>query len=73
MRNATCIRVITEIEVNGVRATMLWLVATSDADEAVRAVRARVSAGCVVEATDYEFSPETVERLGLAAGQARAL
>lgn len=70
MIQATIVRVLSEIEVAGQRATALWLVATGDAAEAERAVRERVTAGCEVEATDIPVAPETLDRLNLAPGQA---
>jgi hypothetical protein len=70
MTEAVLVRVTTEIQVGDGRATALWIVATPDRDEAVRAVTERVSSGCIVEATESEVKPETVKRLGLARGQA---
>ena len=70
MAEAILVRVTTEIEVCGERATALWIVATSDPTEAARTVRERVSSGCIVQATDTPVAPEMVKKLGLAPGQA---
>jgi hypothetical protein len=70
MARAILVRVTTEFDANNDRATALWLVATDDPETAVRAVREKVVLGCIVEATDHRVTDSTVERLGLAAGQA---
>ena len=70
MRRAILVRVITEFDANSDRAMALWVVATDDPDTAVRTVREKVVVGCIVEATDHQLTDSTVERLGLAAGQA---
>jgi hypothetical protein len=70
MARAILVRVTTEFDANSDRATALWVVATDDPDTAVRAVREKVVVGCIVEATDHRVTDSTVERLGLAAGQA---
>ena len=70
MKAGILVRVVTEIEIMGQRASSLWIVATGDTGEAVKAVRARVTAGCKVEATDHHVSLETILRIGLAPGQA---
>lgn len=67
---APIVRVLTEIDVAGQRATALWVVATGDAAEAERTVREHVAAGCEVEATDIPVAPETLDRLKLSPGQA---
>jgi hypothetical protein len=54
----------------GVFATRHWIVATDDPKVAERAVREKVPTARLVEATDVPVSPETMERLGLAPGQA---
>ena len=70
MPRAILVRVITEFDANSDRAMALWVVATDDPDTAVRTVREKVVVGCIVEATDHQLTDSTVERLGLAAGQA---
>ena len=68
--HAVLVRVTTEFDANSDRAIALWIVATDDPETAVRAVREKVVVGCIVEATDHEVKASTVERLGIAAGQA---
>ena len=67
---AVLVRVTTEFDANSDRATALWIVATDNPEIAVRTVRQKVVLGCIDEATDHEVAVSTVERLGLAAGQA---
>ena len=67
---AVLVRVTTEFDANSDRATALWIVVTDNPETAVRTVRQKVVVGCIVEATEHEVADSTVERLGLAAGQA---
>jgi hypothetical protein len=73
MSAAICVRVVTENELQGVHATSLWIVATSDPKEAVQAVRMRVSSRCQIRATNHRVSPDTILRIGLGPGQAHLL
>jgi hypothetical protein len=54
----------------GGRTFEIWIVATSDPDEAIRAVQAKVAPGSNVELIHDHPSDETIKRLALAAGQA---
>ena len=54
----------------GGRTFEIWIVATDDPEEAVRAVKAIVSAGANVELIHDRPSDETIKRLALAPGQA---
>jgi hypothetical protein len=54
----------------GGRTFEIWIVATNDPDEAVRAVRAMVAPGSNVELIHDRPSDATIERLALAPGQA---
>lgn len=53
--------------------TMYWVVLSETLEEAVAAVRRRVTEGWRVEPTDSTLGPETIEALGLVPGQARKL
>jgi hypothetical protein len=70
MAPAILVRVTIEFDASSDRATALWIVATDDRETAVSAVRENVLMECLVEATDHPVTDATVERLGLAAGQA---
>jgi hypothetical protein len=70
MADAVLVRVTSEMVVGDSRATALWLVVADDPDHAVRIVKERVPAHCIVEATDHHVTRATVEKLGLARGQA---
>jgi hypothetical protein len=52
------------------RTFELWIVATGDPDEAIRAVEAKVTPGSNVELIHDRPSDETIRRLALAPGQA---
>ena len=54
----------------GGRTFEIWIVATDDPDEAVRAVAAMVASGSNVELIHDRPSDETIKRLALAPGQA---
>ena len=54
----------------GGRTFELWIVATADPNEAMRAVLAKVAASSNVELIHNYPSDETIERLALAPGQA---
>jgi len=54
----------------GGRTFELWIVATDDPDEAVKAVKAMVAPGSNVELIHDRPSDETIKRLALAPGQA---
>jgi len=54
----------------GGRTFEIWIVATDDPSEAVRAVTAMVAAGSNVELIHDRPSDETIKRLALAPGQA---
>jgi hypothetical protein len=56
--------------IGGEPATRYWIVATDDPTTAEQAVRKLVPRSPRVEATDIPVEPETMERLGLAPGQA---
>jgi hypothetical protein len=64
------VRVTTDIVVSGERAWSYWIVATDNPVEAERTVKDAVPPSYVVEATDVPVLSETVQRLGLASGQA---
>ena len=70
MARAILVRVTTEFDANSDRATALWIVATDNPQTAIRAVQEKVVVGCIVEVTDHQIKESTIERLGLAAGQA---
>lgn len=57
------------IRVGHGRATALWITATGTAEEALEAVRRRVSTTCEVTLADQRVSLEILKRLGLAGGQ----
>jgi hypothetical protein len=61
------------VGVGGGFATRHWIVAVDDPQAAERAVRETVPTARLVEATNIRVSPETIEKLGLAPGQARPL
>jgi len=54
----------------GGRTFEIWIVATDDPDEAVRAVKAVAAPGANVELIHDRPSDETIRRLALAPGQA---
>ena len=54
----------------GGRTFEIWIVATGDPDEAIRAVQAKVVPGSTVELIHDHPSDETLRRLALAPGQA---
>ena len=54
----------------GGRTFEIWIVATGDPDEAVRAVKAMTPPGANVELIHDRPSDETIKRLALAPGQA---
>jgi hypothetical protein len=64
------VRVTTDIVANGERAWSHWIVATDNPAEAERAVRAQVPGTYIIKAADTPVLPETMQRLGLAPGQA---
>ena len=70
MNKGIFVRVTTEMVVGEARTTSYWIVATDDPKTAEQIVRKAIPPGCIVEATDTEVGPETVQRLGLAPGQA---
>jgi hypothetical protein len=70
MAEAILVRVRSDIEVAGSRAFAHWIVRTGDKLVAESTVREKVSSGCVVEATDWDVTEETIKRLGLAPCQA---
>jgi hypothetical protein len=57
------------IRVSDGRATALWVTATGTAEQALEAVRQRVSPTCEVTLEDQRVSLQTLKRLGLAGGQ----
>jgi hypothetical protein len=67
------VQVTTEKTPRGAHEVQLWIVATGNRSAAETAVRHRVSAGSIVEATTHLVSEDTVKRLGLAPGQAWCL
>ena len=64
------IRVRTDILVMGERATALWVVPADSPEEALEIVRAKVAKGSELEITYHRLQPDTVQKLGLAKGQA---
>ena len=67
---ALFVRVSADSTPNVNRTFEIWIVATDDPEEAVRAVKALVSAGANVELIHDRPSDETIKRLALAPGQA---
>jgi hypothetical protein len=70
MAEAIFVRVEAERTAAGGRTFEIWIVATADPDEAVKAVREMVSAGRNVEAIHDRPSGETIKRLALPPGKA---
>jgi hypothetical protein len=70
MSEAVFVRVEAERTPAGGRTFEIWIVATDDPDEAVKAVRELVSPKRNVEAIHDRPSEETIKRLALAPGQA---
>ena len=64
------VRVSANIIVGGGPATTFWVVATDDPKAAEEAVKKKVSATCLVEATLIPVLPDTLKKLGLAPGEA---
>jgi hypothetical protein len=63
--------VLVRVTMEGARSpTSLWIVATADRSEARRIVRERVTAECIVEASDATVNPQTLARLRLGPGEA---
>ena len=58
------------VGVGGEFANRYWIVATDDPETAVQAVRKMSVKSRAIEATDIPVEAETMERLGLAPGQA---
>jgi len=57
------------IRVTDGRDTALWVTATGTPEEALEAVRKRVSPTCEVKITEQRVSLATLKRLGLTTGQ----
>lgn len=57
------------IRVTDGRNTALWVTATGTPEEALEAVRKRVSPTCEVKITEQRVSLATLKRLGLVKGQ----
>ena len=64
------IRVRTDILVKGERNTALWVVCADSPEQALEIVRAKVPKGSGLELTYHRLQPDTVQKLGLAKGQA---
>ena len=64
------IRVRTDILVMGERATALWVVRADSPEQALEIVRDAVAKGAELEITYHRLQPNTVQKLGLAKGQA---
>ncbi len=64
------IRVRTDTLVVSDRATALWIVCADSPEEALEIVRGRIASGCEAEMTDHRLQPDTIQKLGLAKGQA---
>jgi Xaa-Pro aminopeptidase len=73
MEEAFVVGVTTEVGVMDDRARALWAVVTDTPEQAVRAVRDRVSPGSEVDGVVGKLSSETTKKLGLPPGQARHL
>jgi len=70
MAGAIFVRVAAGANAAGARTFEIWIVATEDPAEAVRAVKAMVPSGRDVEAIQDLPSEETIKRLALPPGKA---
>ena len=64
------VRVRTDVLVMGDRATALWVVQADSPEEALEIVRGRIASGCEAEMADHRLQSNTIQKLGLAKGQA---
>ena len=64
------IRVRTDMLIMGERATALWVVRANSPEEALEIVRTKTPKGSGLEITYHRLQPDTIQKLGLAEGQA---
>jgi hypothetical protein len=64
------VRVRTDVLIMGERAMALWVVHADSAEQALEIVRSQIASGCEAELTDHRLRAETIEKFGLAKGQA---